>query len=102
MLNVKSREVPTLRKKKKALKVEKSTGTENVPPGSKTTADDLWKAGQNKLNFTHDLHHTAGHSSLNHELSVAKTDWLLESEVGSIDPGRGQILAKKDSLKGQE
>ena len=54
------------------------------------------------MNFTHDLHHTAGHSSLNHELSVAKTDWLLESEVGSIDPGRGQILAKKDSLKGQE
>lgn len=60
------------------------------------------KSRTNKSNFTHDLHHTSAHSSLNHELSVAKRDGLLESRVGSIDPGRGQILAKKDSQEGWE
>ena len=60
------------------------------------------KSRTNKSNFTHDLHHTSAHSSLNHELSVAKRDGLLESRVGIIDPGRGQILAKKDSQEGWE
>ena len=64
-----------------------------------SAGDGLWKTGQSK-NCAHGLCHSPAHPSLCHESPGAEGDWVLESGVWSVDPGRGQLLAVKRQPEG--
>ena len=59
----------------------------------------LWKVKESK-NCTHGLHDSSGYPNMSHELPVEKWDWMLESWVWRMDPGRRQVLAVKRQPEG--
>ena len=85
---------------KNSLTVGNTAGTEKDFWGSKeNAANGLWKTGQSK-NCTHGVHCSSVHSSLGRESHVLKGDWMLESGVWSMNPGRGQLLTVKRQPEG--